>query len=384
MSLTRAAALLLLASPAAALRTHKQVGAKTNSSSRGYIVTMGDSYSSGTGIHKYIRDYHEGDKCCREFKTTPGGQLANMEGQTHLMPACGGDELPQIREQFAGLQAEYPQEAARGWEGSTLVFTIGGNDIRSNDGSSWPGILVNCIVSFYTDCHKKSANQVANFDDVRNQLTEFYNTVAQGASRATIRVWGYPRLLQRTWHCIPVPGVNSGATQWMDDMVDELNLHIKRAMDAAKAANPGVDMDFVDPTRYFTTGACSIINPHTHSIVLSLENLLSPQSFHPSQRGYNAYYDSLANSLGRALPPSNVWPGPPEPWNIERIFQGWDSSNTGKLSIEDVIAMAGEDAPPEKTRILRRAFNEADANQDGQLDLEEFKVFLPKVESTPE
>lgn len=380
MSLTRTALLLLLAGPASALRRHT----KTNSSSRGYIVTMGDSYSSGTGIHKYIRDYHEGDKCCREFKTTPGGQLSQMEGKTHLMPACGGDELPQIREQFAGLQENYPEEAARDWQGSTMMLTIGGNDIRSNGGDSWPGILVNCIISFYTDCHKKDSNQVANFDELRGQLTEFYNTVARGASKATIRVWGYPKLLQRKWHCIPVPGVNSDATKWMDDMVDVLNGHIKRAVDAAKSQNPGVDFDFIDPTPFFSTGACSIMNPHVKAIVLSFENGLSPQSFHPSQRGYNAYYDSLANSLGRGLPPSNVWPGPPEPWFIERIFSGWDVSNTGKLSMSDVRAMAGEDASEEAIATLTRAFHESDVNQDGSLDVAEFEIFLPKVEESVE
>lgn len=375
MSLTRSA-LLLLAAPVGALRSQK----KTNSSG-GYIITMGDSYSSGTGIHRLIRDYHEGDKCCREFKTTPGAQVARNEGKPHLMPACGGDELPDIKKQFAGLQADHPEEAAKGWDGSTMMFTIGGNDVLSNGGDNWPGILVNCIVSFYTDCHKKHSNQVANFDKLRNDLADFYNTVAQGAGKATIRIWGYPRLLQRTWHCIPVPGVNKGATQWMDNMVDELNGHISQAVDTAKSRNPGVDLQFVDVTEFFTSGACNIMSPHVHAISLSLENLLSPQSFHPSQRGYNSYYDALANSLGRGLPPSTVWPGPPEPWFIERIFQGWDVSNTGELSIDDVLVMGGEDATPEQTKILRKAFQEADLNQDGVLDLEEFKVFLPKVDS---
>jgi len=374
MSLTRTA-LLLLAAPVGALRSQK----KTNSSG-GYIVTMGDSYSSGMGIHRLIRDYHKGEECCREFKTTPGSEVARNEGKPHLIPACGGDQLADIKSQFAGLQADHPRDAAKGWDGSTMMFTIGGNDILSNKGDNWPGILVNCIVSFYTDCHKKQSNQVANFDQLRNDLADFYNTVAQGANKATIRVWGYPRLLQRTWHCIPVPGVNKGATQWMDNMVDELNGHISQAVDVAKSRNPGVDLQFVDVTEYFTSGACNILSPHVHAIALSLENGLSPQSFHPSQRGYNAYYGALANSLARGLPPTRVDPGPPEPWYIERIFQGWDVSNTGKLSLDDVLVMGGEDATPKQTRILRKAFQEADLNQDGVLDLEEFKVFLPKVD----
>jgi len=380
MSLARAALVLLAAS---AFRVRKRGNKSAASySSRGYIVTMGDSYASGTGIHKYTSSYHEGDECCRDFKTTPGSQLAKQEGQQHLIPACASDELPDISQQFSDLQRDYPQEASRKWEGSTMMLTIGGNDIRSNDGSSWPGILINCIISFYTDCHKKHANQVANFGEVQNQLADFYTTLAQGAGKATIRIWGYPRLLQRTWHCIPVPGVNSGATKWMDNMVDELNGNIKQAVDRARSGNPGVDIEFVDVTPYATKGACTISGNHIHSIVLNLESLLSPMTFHPSQSGYNAYYDALANNLGRSLPMSSLWPGSPEPWNMEHMFKGWDQDSDGKLSLDDVLLMGGDDATPDAKKILQRSFNETDTDQSGFLTLGEFEFFLTQVENS--
>lgn len=375
MPLYTRAALLLLALPASALRAQK----KTNSSG-GYVVTLGDSYSSGTGIHKRLSDYHNGDTCCRDFKTTPGSQVANNEGMQHIMPACAGDEIPQIRDQFANLQSQYPAEAARGWEGSVMAFTIGGNDVRSNGGDSWIGLLLNCIGSFYTDCHEKEANQVANFDELEGQLADFYTTVAQGASKATIRIWGYPRLLQRTWHCIPVPGVNSGATQWMDDMVDELNSHIASGVSSVKSKHPEVDIEFVDVRQYITKGACSTSKNQVHSIVLNSETVLSPMTFHPSQRGYNGYYDSLANSLGRGMPPSQVDPGSPEPWFIDRVFQGWDEDSDGKLSMSDVLNMGGDDADPEVSRILRTVFKQADADEDDSLSFEEFESFLSLVD----
>merc|ERR1719210_2245022 len=127
---------------------------------------MGDSYSSGTGIHKSQSDYHNGDACCRDFETTPGSKLARLEGKEHIIPACAGDEIPQIFDQFTAMQADYPEEAARGWEDSVIMLTIGGNDIRSNAGRGWADILVNCIIGFYDDCHKEDGNQVANFDEV--------------------------------------------------------------------------------------------------------------------------------------------------------------------------------------------------------------------------
>jgi len=381
MSLSRAV-LLLLAAPVSAFRVRKRHNKSSGSlSSGGYIITMGDSYASGTGIHKYISSYHEGDECCRDFKTTPGSRLAKQDGKQHFIPACAGDELPGIREQLSSLQNDHRQEVSRGFEGSTFMLTIGGNDIRSNDGASWPEILTNCIIGFSGDCHKKSENQVANFDALRNDLVSFYGELAQTASKATIRIWGYPRLLQRTgFGCIPVPGLSSGATNWMDNMVDELNSNIKQAVDTARGRNPGVDIQFVDVTPYAKKGACSISGNHVHGIVISLENLLSPMTFHPSQLGYNAYYDALANNLGSSMEKSSLWPGSPEVWNMERIFEGWDTDKDGKLSMEDV-ALMGNDVTPEAKKILSRSFTETDADQDGSLTIGEFEYFLSRVDN---
>jgi len=376
MSLTRAA-FLLLAAPGSALRTQKQKAGSP--ASTGYIVTLGDSYASGTGIHRHLSDYHEGDTCCRDFERTPGGELARREGKQHLMPACAGDQVPQIRDQFANLQADYPEEAARGWAGSTMMLTIGGNDVRSHGGDGWAGILVSCIISFYTDCHKKHDNQVANWDTLQADLEDYYGTMAQGASNATIRVWGYPRLLQRSWHCIPIPGVNSGATRWMDNMVDEMNAMLLRAVMSVKASHPAVDLEFVPVVDYLTTGACSLSGVDVHGIRVSWDTVVSPQTFHPSQKGYNGYYNALANNLG-SVAQMDASPGDPLPWHLERIFQGWDSDEDGKLDIGDVLSMVGDDVDPKVSKQLRALFREVDKDQDEHLGFDEFKDFLPLVD----
>merc|ERR1719464_235589 len=133
-----------------------------------------------------------------------------------------------------------------------MMLTIGGNDVRSHGGDGWTSLLLSCILSFYTDCHKKADNQVANWDELQGDLENYYTSMAQGAGNATIRVMGYPRLLQRTWHCIPIPGVNSGATKWMDSMVDSLNAMLTRAVSNVKSAYPSVDLEFVPVTSYLT------------------------------------------------------------------------------------------------------------------------------------
>jgi len=370
---------LLLALSASAFRVRpSKRGQKSNSSSAGYVVTLGDSYSSGTGIHKKLSDYYNGEACCRDFDLTPGGRLAGQQGLQHLMPACAGHEIPQIKDQFSALQASNPAEAARGWEGSTLMFTIGGNDIRSNDGSSWVDILVNCILSFYGNCHLADGNQVANFPQVKSELVNFYTTLAQGASKASIRVLGYPRLLQRTWlGCIPVPGVSRAAADWADAMVDELNEVLRLAVEEVRGQNPGVDIQFVAVRSFLNKGACTIAagGNHVHSIVLNGETLLSPMTFHPTQAGYNRYYSAVSPTLGSSLAESHAAESTSPLWFPERIFRGWDVAGKGKLSMSDVLHMAqGADASVSTT--LRELFAIADANGDGFLSFSEFEKFL--------
>jgi len=370
---------LLLAISASAFRVRPgKKGQKSNSSSTGYVVSLGDSYTSGTGIHRSLSDYYNGEACCRDFELTAGGQVASQQGLQHLMPACAGDEIPQIKDQFSALQASNPAEAAKGWEGSTFMFTIGGNDIRSNDGSSWVDILVNCILSFYGDCHLAEANQVANFPEVQSELVNFYSTMAQGASKASIRVLGYPRLLQRTWlGCIPVPGVALAAADWADSMVDELNGVLKSAVAEVQGLNPGVDIQFVAVKRYLNKGACTIAaaGNHVHSIVLDGETLLSPMTFHPTGAGYNRYYDAVAPTLGSSLVESHVAESTSSLWFPERIFRGWDVAGKGKLSMSDVLHMA-MDADASVSTTLRELFAKADANGDGFLNFPEFEGFL--------
>lgn len=380
MVLSKALIAMTFAAPAFGLRVHKR--AHGNATAGGYVVTLGDSYSSGVGIFKKPEDYEGGD-CLQDMKTIAGAQFANAEGMQSRNEACAGGEVPDAVEQFANLQRNYPSEAANGWDGSVIVFTIGGNDIRTHKGESWGDLLGSCIASFYGGCHEADENQVANFDALQASLEAFYTQVAQGAGKASIRVLGYPKLLRRGWHCIPVPGLSGGAADWADDMVDELNGRLSSAVSKVKGANRGLDIEFVDVGNYLTKGACSTSGQHVHAIVLNGLGL-SPMTFHPHQRGYNEYYKALGNSLGRSMPPSQVPGGSLEPWQVESIFSKWDSRQAGKLSLDDILGMGGEDADVDVSRRLRALFSEADKNQDGELDLAEFQDFLTIVANAEE
>lgn len=371
MWFSKPAVLLALAAPVAALRLGRQQG------QGGKVVTLGDSYSSGTGIFKSAKDYEGGD-CLQDYKTIPGAQLANQEGLRSVNVACAGGQLPDINQQFTDLQADYPQDAASGWNGSVMVFTIGGNDIRTKKGEGWGDLLGSCIASFYGGCHTADENQVGNFDELEANLGAFYTRVAKGASKAQIRVLAYPRLLRRGWICIPVPGLNSGAADWADNMVDEMNGRMSSAVATVKRRFPAVDIEFVEVLNYLTKGACSTSGQHVHAIVLA-DGGLSPMTFHPHQRGYNQYYKALGNSLGRSLPPSRVPGGSVVPWEVQNMFNGWDEDKTGKLTIDEVLSMGGEDATPDVSARLRALFQEADKDQDGILNLQEFTDLLAIV-----
>jgi len=369
MWFSKPAVLLALAAPVAALRQGHRQGGK--------VVTLGDSYSSGTGIFKSAKDYEGGD-CLQDYKTIPGAQLANQEGLRSVNVACAGGELPDINQQFTDLQANYAQDAAKGWNGSVMVMTVGGNDIRTKKGEGWGDLLGSCIASFYGGCHTEADNQVGNFNELEADLTAFYTRVAEGASKAQIRVLGYPRLLRRGWICIPVPGLNGGAANWADNMVDEMNGRITSAVATVKSRFPAVDIEFVDVSKYLTKGACSTSGQHVHAIVLA-DGGLSPMTFHPHQRGYNQYYAALGNSLGRSLPPSQVPGGSVVPWEVQNMFNGWDSDKTGKLTIDEVLGMGGEDATPDNSARLRAFFQEADKDQDGFLSVQDFTSLLAIV-----
>merc|ERR1740129_1258823 len=94
------------------------------------VFTLGDSYSSGTGIHKSGDDYVGGD-CWRDVTTTPGAQFAANVGVPFVNNACKGGEIPDIHQQFEEIKARHPDAVASGFAGSTISFTIGGNDLQT-------------------------------------------------------------------------------------------------------------------------------------------------------------------------------------------------------------------------------------------------------------
>jgi len=369
----------LLFVPASALRKAR------GKSSGGKVVTLGDSYSSGVGLHTDADDYDDdGTDCWRDSRRTPGGIYAESAGMTHIIPACGGDVIDDINLQFDQIQATHSDDAADSWEGSVILFTIGGNDLRTKGGEAWPAVITACIMSFYDECHELDSNQMSNLDEVQAQLLQFYTKVAQGAGKASIRVMGYPRMMQPGWNCIPVPGLDLGAADWADKIIDDLNTRMRYSVKEVKRSFPSVDLQFVDATS-ITRGACSIFNKQINAIKFG-GGSISGASFHPNSRGYNANYELLVGSLpdgqqpqessqtGETLESETL-----EQAEISRMMKGWDTNTDGKLCISEVLDMLGKNSCKETSKRLTTLFRAADQNRDDSLDLVEVAVFFAAV-----
>jgi lysophospholipase L1-like esterase len=255
------------------------------------VVTAGDSYAAGTGIHSDPSSYEDGD-CLREPERTPGAQLAADLGLDSVMVACAGAVLADVLGQLATAAL------APGGAGELIAVVVGGNDVRTERGDPWTALLTDCILS--PGCDDEDGNQLANLDRIERGLTSLHTAVARAYPQAAIRVLAYPPLLQRDrWGCLGVVGIGRGEADWIDEQVDVLNGRIERAVAAARSST-GADIEFVPVADEFDNhGACRTwqrdryVNDARFFDVVRL----SPASFHPSQQGYDAFGRALRDSL---------------------------------------------------------------------------------------
>ncbi|MEO1057421.1 MAG: SGNH/GDSL hydrolase family protein [Actinomycetota bacterium] len=290
------------------------------------VITLGDSFSSGSGIHADATDYDDhgperhyfaehtrlgGSGCQRELDSTPGPRLADELDASFDMVACAGARIEHVPNQLAAASID-----DRG-AGTLISLTIGGNDLRTHRGEVWPDVILRCITS--GGCNESDQNQPANLDEIESDLARLYTVAGWRFRDATIRVLAYPRLMQRDrWGCAGVTGMNRHEAKWIDDQVDELNARIESAVDRASAVSRA-DIEFVPVVDEFDNhGSCRFwqrdryvndavfgatftrsmtadgdVREHVNDGLLTI----SGASFHPSQKGYDAYLDALRASI---------------------------------------------------------------------------------------
>lgn len=289
------------------------------------IVTLGDSYSSGSGIHRNASSYddhgpesHSFDRdtrlgssaCQRELDETPGPRLAADLGADSVFIACAGAVIREIPAQVRA--ANIPGTGA----GTIVTITIGGNDLRTGRDENWPDALVRCITS--ARCHESSKNQMANLADIREHLADTYSAIGERYPDIAVRVLGYPHLMQGNGRCDGVTGISGDEADWIDEQVDDLNHQIFVAAARARGMT-GADIRYVDVGDEFDNhGACRFwqrdrfVNDAVFGDSFRRSQLadgtvrehwtdgllnVSTASFHPSSKGYDAYLAALRSSV---------------------------------------------------------------------------------------
>jgi lysophospholipase L1-like esterase len=289
------------------------------------VVTLGDSYSSGSGIHRDASRYDDhgpaahsfdpvtrlgSSACQRELDETPGPRLAEQIGAESVFVACAGAVAREIPAQVRAAGID------RNGAGTVVTITMGGNDVRTGRGENWPDALTRCITS--ARCHRSPDNRLANLDDVRASLVEQYTAIGEQYPDIAVRVLGYPRLMQGNGRCDGVTGVSGDEADWIDEQVDALNREIDAAATRA-GARTGADIRFVSVVEEFDNhGACRFwqrdryVNDAVFGDSFRRSQLadgtvrehwddnpfnISTASFHPSSKGYDAYFSVLSDSV---------------------------------------------------------------------------------------
>ena len=289
------------------------------------VVTLGDSYSSGSGIHRNASSYddhgpesHSFDRstrlgssaCQRELDETPGPRLAEQLAAESVFVACAGAVIREIPAQVRA--AEIPGDG----EGTLITMTIGGNDVRTARDENWPDALLRCITS--VGCDRSAQNRMANFDEIRRDLIETYVAIGDEYPNVAVRALAYPRLMQSDRWCEGVTGVSRDEADFIDEQVDLLNREVETATTVARVRT-GADIRYVSVIDEFDNhGACRFwqrdryINDAVFGDSLRRSMLedgtirehwtdgpinVSTASFHPSSSGYDAYLDALRSSV---------------------------------------------------------------------------------------
>ena len=289
------------------------------------VVTLGDSYSSGSGIHRNASSYDDhgpeahsfnrftrlgSSACQRELDETPGPRLADQLDAESVFIACAGAVIREIPAQVRA--ADIPGDGA----GTLVTMTIGGNDLRTVRDENWPDALTRCITS--ARCHESSKNQMANLDQIREDLVDTYRAIGERHPEISVRVLAYPRLMQGNGRCDGVTGISGDEADWIDEQVDLLNHQIEVAAARARGMT-GADIRFVDVTDEFDNhGACRFwqrdrfVNDAVFGDTFRRSQLadgtvqehwtdglfnVSTASFHPSSKGYDAYLAALRPGL---------------------------------------------------------------------------------------
>jgi hypothetical protein len=272
------------------------------------VVTIGDSFAAGTGIHDNFGSY-DVPSCWRETDENFSSKLAKAvtgSAANQINVSCIGAEYPQVISQIDQV-GSLPNEGNR----SLILLYAMGNDVRSISGKAWPKIVEACVIDGPKECSSDPSLEFSNGAEVANRAQSLYETLLLRYPRATIRVLGYPRLF--------TPGITDGKPYcylgqavgyrglgiymsaaealWADSKVDSLNGLLKSKVDQLSTRG---NIRFIDVNVFFTEdGFCRArSNKGLNGIIgngfpIAQTNVLF-SSFHPNRIGHQKIYETVA------------------------------------------------------------------------------------------
>ncbi|MCH9646915.1 MAG: hypothetical protein K0U98_01680 [Deltaproteobacteria bacterium] len=304
-----------------------------------FVIQLGDSYSAGFGVLPTDPPAPPGGQghCDNPIyshqEATPGFQLVeyiqDVSGNEpqFIFEACGGAELLQrhLEVQWNNVQS-LGLELGTG-EGTIIVFTIGGNDVRTRSGLDWVSVVSLCI---RTDCLEGDGafqNEINNLPGIAGELLDQLELINYQLPDATIRVLGYPLALQpmlphalmeqqhpveqppgggrpsagdgSARRCPGLSGMSVEEADFLDGQTRLLNEMLPPAVEEA-ASFRFINLSFVEVQSLFRGhGACNNEDPFINDVDYNLwPPSVEANSLHPLQGGWDAYFHAFLDSLG--------------------------------------------------------------------------------------
>ncbi|MCH9648447.1 MAG: hypothetical protein K0U98_09420 [Deltaproteobacteria bacterium] len=302
------------------------------------VIQLGDSYSAGFGVlDTDVPGPPDGQTHCDDPKysrqeVSPGYRLTELiEAETgrdieFVFEACGGAQV--FEDGSADLASQWEQaknqlldlevELGAG-EGTVIVLTFGGNDVRTVGGDSWVDVVTYCTfeVDPFHDCNAYPNAyylQIHNLPEIQLEVAIALANIAAEVPEATIRYLGYPIPFQPVHSvalslpggpfiglpptCLGMTGLSIYEANFLDSQANVLNSVLENAVFLANGTTV-VDLGYVDVDSYFRQhGACSTTQPFVNDIDWIAPFVPEANSLHPLQQGWNAYFQALRDDLG--------------------------------------------------------------------------------------
>ena len=230
-------------------------------------VTLGDSYSAGTGTRP------EGDPECERSPYAYGPLVSGERSYDLDFQACGGAEIPEV----IGQQVQALNEDTR-----VVTVSVGGND------AGFAPVIKECGEMFFmgSDRCDDMIDDAQTFirDELPGQLDELYTEIEERAPEAEVVVVGYPRIFGGE-DC-------NGGTSFGDGEMERLNETADVLADVTSQQAEAHGFEFVDPRDAFTGHAVCGDPEYINGLSDPTSN-----SFHPNRDGHAAYAELITVEL---------------------------------------------------------------------------------------